>query len=181
MTRKTYSTLDVVVYLTLSYLLVFMVLTSTFDFSRAQPILDSLFLALIIGGAGWSLVFLTVYLGRFVRKTLRKLEARETLRRVAFRIRREYFDEIVDGTKTREVRKASSYWLDVAAGLRDTDVGPCGTAVFVCGADVHRREIVGVKLFRSAAEALGRDPSPQGLRDVGDGVVLGFDLGEVVE
>ncbi len=102
------------------------------------------------------------------------------LRRVVFRVRRVYFDAIVSGAKTREVRKASEHWLGLAARLRDDDAGPIGTAVFVCGEDIHRREILGVTLYETAEEALGRPPSEQGLRDVGAGPVLGFDLGAVV-
>ncbi len=118
--------------------------------------------------------------------------------KVLFRVRRAYFDAIRDGTKTREVRRASDSWLKTVARMcgfpgdawklfRDR-VGPGfvvrfeGEArpigVFLCGRDVFRRRILGVQFFAWAEEALGRYPSPQGLLDIGAGPVLGFDLGE---
>ncbi len=117
--------------------------------------------------------------GRFAGNVAKAREEREggRLRRVSFRVRRRYFDLIVAGEKTREVRRASPYWLRIAHGLRDDDAGPCGVAVFVCGRDVHRREIVGVSVYDTAEEALGRRPSEQGTKDLGTGPVLGFDLG----
>lgn len=91
---------------------------------------------------------------------------------VSFRIRRVWFDAIVAGTKTVEVRKHSDYWADVKAR------GP-SVAVFVCGKDVHRRRITAITPYPTAAAALGRPPSAQGVKDIGTGAVLGFHLGEV--
>ena len=105
--------------------------------------------------------------------------ARAALPRVSFRIRRRYFDAIVRGEKTTELRRASSYWYAAVGRLRDDDMGRCGVAVFVCGRDVHRRVIVGVDEFESAEEAADGLLSDQGREDLGDGPVLAFLLGEV--
>ncbi len=102
------------------------------------------------------------------------------MNRLVFRIRRVYFDAIVKGEKTEEIRRASRFWYAAAGRLADDDMGRCGIAVFVCGRDIHKRMIVGVDEFEDAATALGREPSEQGRQDLGDGPVLVFQLGEEV-
>jgi len=104
------------------------------------------------------------------------------LPKIAFRIRRQYFDAIKSGEKTDEVRRFSTYWCRQVARLLDDDMGRCGIAVFICGKDIHRRMIVGVNEFQNPEEALGRAPSAQGLKDIGDGdgPVLSFLLGEEI-
>ena len=100
---------------------------------------------------------------------------------VSFRIRREYFDAIVSGEKTREVRRDSDYWRKRASNLlRDEVHGVKSTAVFVCGKDVHRRRVIGVGWCDTPEEALGRVPSAQGREDLGYGPVVYFDLGEAL-
>ncbi len=98
--------------------------------------------------------------------------------KVACRIRRVYFDAIVRGEKTAEVRRASEHWRKLAANVvLDLGFGFKPVMVFVCGRDVHRRVIVGVRLEESARAALGREPSEQGRQDIGQGPVIVFELG----
>ncbi len=101
--------------------------------------------------------------------------------KVACRIRRVHFDAIVRGEKTVEVRRASEYWRKTAVRVvLDLGFNLKPVMVFVCGKDVHRREIVGLRLEESARDALGREPSAQGRQDIGEGPVIAFELGEVV-
>ncbi len=101
--------------------------------------------------------------------------------KVAFIIRRVYFDQIVNGTKTAEVRRASLRWVEVAASVhsRLEKKSPV-VATFLCGRLIHRREILSVARFETAREALGREPSEQGKKDIGEGPVYEFKLGEAV-
>lgn len=92
-------------------------------------------------------------------------------RAVLFMVRRRYYDEIVAGSKTVEVRRATPRWRSYAAR-------PPAVGVFLCGRLVHRRAIVAVRIVGSATEALGREPSGQGRSDFGDGPVVVFDLGD---
>lgn len=94
-------------------------------------------------------------------------------RRVLFTVRRQYFLEIVSGSKAVEVRRATPRWRAYAAR-------PPAVGVFLCGRQVHRRAIVAVRIVGSATEALGRLPSPQGAADLGDGPVVVFDLGDPI-
>ncbi len=113
---------------------------------------------------------------------------------VVFRIRQPYFDEIVAGTKKVEVRRLSPHWSAVLARITETfkeasnvlgvvegiRIKPGLVAVFVCGRQVHRRKVRGVKIADNAELVLGRPLSAQGREDVGRGHVLAFDLGEEV-
>lgn len=101
--------------------------------------------------------------------------------RVLFTVRRQYFDQIVAGTKDREVRRLSKRWATVdgrvRAALRAGEPAP--VAVFLCGRRVHRRLIYGSEIHVNAVAALGRAPSEQGRADLGDGPVIAFLLGAV--
>ena len=100
---------------------------------------------------------------------------------LSFRIRREYFEQILQGVKDREVRRRCAFWDSRVAGAAAAKrAGEDLEGVFLCGPDVHRRRVTGIKLEPSAAVALGRQPSEQGLKDVGDGQVYAFLLGPVV-
>lgn len=99
---------------------------------------------------------------------------------VVFRIRRVYYDQIVAGTKTVEVREHKPYWATIAVNALDhLSEGTEVVAVFLCGKDVHRRELVKVAWYRTPQEVLGRKLSEQAKRDVGTGRVIGFHVGEV--
>ncbi len=56
-------------------------------------------------------------------------------KKVSFRIRKEYFDMIVSGTKTVEFRQFSYFWVTRLLGTMPKE------AVFVCGKQIHRRKI----------------------------------------
>lgn len=96
-----------------------------------------------------------------------------------FTVRRIYFDAIVAGTKTREVRRLSDFWRKNAARILES-VSRFGWAegVFECGHDIHRRKIMGIGWCDTPEDALGREPSEQGRIDLGYGPVVYFDLGE---
>ena len=81
-------------------------------------------------------------------------------KRASFRIRRRYYDLIVKGEKTEEIRTHSPHWRkQLLSG------NPPQIAVFVCGKDVHRRWITGITL-NDAEKVLGRPLSEQGKQDV---------------
>lgn len=67
--------------------------------------------------------------------------------KVVFRIKRQYFDAIIAGTKTVELRKFNYFW---AKRLRYAT-----EAIFICGKDVHKRKINNVVLCDPEI-ALGR-------------------------
>lgn len=81
-------------------------------------------------------------------------------KQVLLRVRREYFDKIVSGEKTEELRVDSKRWAWL---LGDN---PPDVARFTCGLDTHLRKIE--EIYRGDAEdILGRPPSEQGKRDLG--------------
>lgn len=82
------------------------------------------------------------------------------VRKVAFRIRRIYFDKIVSGEKREELRSYTPFWF-----TRLLAKGPPDVAVFVCGKDVHRRWIKDTYID-VPEEVLGRPLSLQGLSDL---------------
>lgn len=101
--------------------------------------------------------------------------------KVSFRIRRVYFDQIKAGTKTSEFRSANRYWKGRVNRMdRASDGGRAIQAVFVSGREVHRRFIIGWLEYPSARRVLGREPSAQGLKDLGPGRVIAFELGDVL-
>lgn len=100
---------------------------------------------------------------------------------VAFTVRKEYFYAIERGEKDEEFRRGSKYWTTIAFKVmwalgRGETVG----ASFLCGGRFIRRELLRVTFYGSAEVALGRPPSPQGRKDLGDGPVIGFMLGKKV-
>ena len=95
--------------------------------------------------------------------------------KVLFMVRKPYFDAIVAGTKTEEIRRYTSRWWTVSQ-----HVGERGAiAVFMCGRDIHRRIILGTRSCISAEIYLGRALSKDGKKDVGNGPVIVFLLGDV--
>lgn len=95
--------------------------------------------------------------------------------RVSLRIRRKHFDAILTGEKMMEIRRRSPFWI---ARLEKIRLGRNhAIAVFLCGKKIHRRRIVSIKVGY-AYQFLGRPPSDEGRRDVGDGLVYAIFLGE---
>jgi len=102
--------------------------------------------------------------------------------RIAFTVRKAYFDAIRSGEKTREVRRASVYWTGIVARVSVAlGRGERVEATFLCGPRWHHREIIGVEWYANSINALGREPSEQGRKDLGDGAVFGFDLGAEIK
>lgn len=82
------------------------------------------------------------------------------LKKVSFRIRRIYFDKIVSGEKTVELRKDITFWR------KRLLVSPTPSiAVFVCGNNVHRRYITAIEMD-TPENVLGRQLSSQGKKDI---------------
>lgn len=99
---------------------------------------------------------------------------------VVFRIRKEYFDQIVSGEKTYELRALSDYWRKrlLKAGK------PPKRALFLCGKRTHLRRILHCFISR-AAEIHGRNISEQGRKDLAldthEGHCIAVKLGDVIK
>ena len=100
---------------------------------------------------------------------------------LVFRVRREYFDAILQGVKDREVRRYSPFWERRVENAKTAKAkGQTLVGVFLCGKDEHRRHVTDIFIEPSAAVALGRQPSEQGMKDLGDGAVFVFKLGNAL-
>jgi len=99
---------------------------------------------------------------------------------VVFRIRKEYFDQIVSGEKTYELRALSDYWRK---RLIKTDEPP-KRALFICGTSTHLRRIL-QRFITKAEKILGRKVSEQGRKDLDldthNGRCIAVKLGEEIE
>lgn len=99
---------------------------------------------------------------------------------VVFRIRKEYFDQIVSGEKTYELRALSDYWRKrlLKAGT------PPKRALFLCGKRTHLRRILHC-FISPAAEIHGRNISEQGRKDLAldthEGFCIAVKLGDVIK
>lgn len=98
----------------------------------------------------------------------------------SFRIRKQYFDDIVSGKKKVELRKISLYWK---RRLLSTN-SPPNVAKFVCGKQAHSRKIT--KIYKGIAkDILGRQISKQGQEDLelakNWGWCIAIELGEEVK
>ena len=96
-----------------------------------------------------------------------------TIKKVSLRIRRQYYDDIVAGRKTVELRKHNHYWHRMLI-WNEPEI-----AVFVCGKRVHRRYIYKIRIAWSE-DVLGRKLSTQGMADVGERCIAIY-LGDVVK
>ena len=93
-------------------------------------------------------------------------------RSLVFRIRRQYFDQIVAGEKKIEYRRDSPFWKKaVGQPLGE----PKYTAVFICGKRVHRRRIIAIEK-RATPDYF----SEQGKKDVDTPLCFAFHLGDEV-
>lgn len=81
-------------------------------------------------------------------------------KKASFRIRRKYFDLIVSGEKTEEIRTNKEFWRKQLLQGKPPQI-----AVFVCGKDVHRRWIKRIYV-EDAEKVLNRPLSEQGKQDV---------------
>lgn len=102
---------------------------------------------------------------------------------ISVRVRRPYFDAIVQGEKTVEVRRVSPFWthrvLRALEAIKHWGRGGQVYLTFLCGRRTHRRKLLWISIHPDARSALGREPSKQGRKDLGDGPVYAFHLGEV--
>jgi hypothetical protein len=89
-------------------------------------------------------------------------------KRVVFRIRKRYFDAIVDGSKRVEYRKDSVFWF-----RRFVLRPPPDIAVFICGKRVHRRRITRIEAVITPGGF-----SEQGKKDVSTPLCYAIHLGE---
>ena len=81
------------------------------------------------------------------------------MKNVLFTIRRNYFDAIVSGEKTEEIRSFMPRWNWLLGP------GAPQVAVFLCGHDVHRRYIKRIYVD-DVVKVLGRSVSEQGRKDL---------------
>ena len=95
-------------------------------------------------------------------------------KRVSFRIRKIYFDLIVNGEKKQEIRTDKPYW----SWLLGDD--PPRIATFICGKRIHRRWIIDIYLGDPTL-VLGRPLSAQGRKDVLTNPAIIIELGEEYE
>jgi hypothetical protein len=110
---------------------------------------------------------------KFIKKSLEIVDS-DTMKKVSFRIRKRYYDMIVSGEKTEELRQLKSFWID-----RLFCDHPPEIAVFVCGNRVHRRFIVAI-YYCIAEEMLNRELSEQGKKDIQTESCICIELGEIV-
>ena len=90
---------------------------------------------------------------------------------LVFRIRRNYFEAIVRGEKQTEFRKASKFWRKRIEGKGES----LNTAVFICGRDVHRRQILMIQEIQTPDWF-----SNQGKKDVDTLTCFAIHLGKVI-
>jgi hypothetical protein len=105
------------------------------------------------------------------------------MKKLIFRVRKEYFNMLKSGEKTIEYRKDSAFWqkrvwLDLSpekqAALNLTE--DPWQAVFLCGQQVHRREIVRIERTKTPT-----DFSAQGKKDVPTPTCIAFFLGHSLD
>jgi len=89
------------------------------------------------------------------------------LKKVVFRIRKQYFDQIVKGTKKVEYRKFSKSWQKKLENAK--------VAVFICGKKVHRRIVERVEHIQTPLNF-----SAQGKKDVPTASCFAVYLGEEI-
>ena len=111
------------------------------------------------------------------------------MKKLSFRIRKEYFDAIVRGEKTVEYRRDSAFWrirvanvltdpettFPITIGLNYLSMNVDAIGVFICGKRIHRRKIKGIALQRTPD-----DFSAQGKKDVNTKLCFAFYLGAAV-
>jgi hypothetical protein len=101
--------------------------------------------------------------------------------KLSFRIRKIYFDAIARGEKKNEIRRCCQFWnVRVRAAEMTILHGGKVTAVLVCGKEKMSKRVERITMHKDAVEALGRQPSEQGSKDLGTGPVWAFWFGDWV-
>ena len=96
---------------------------------------------------------------------------------LVFRVRREYFEAIRNGEKTAEFRAVTEFWeVRCTNANRHLKYKRPVNAIFICGKEKMTKEVSHITMHVDAERALGREPSPQGKKDLGDGPVYAFHL-----
>lgn len=105
-------------------------------------------------------------------------------KKLVFRVRKRYFDDIVNGRKIIEYRNDSPFWEKRVFGfdppLADNVKAPIHTifpngnwiAVFICGKQIHRRQIMEIDRIKTPNSF-----SEQGKKDVNTPYCFAFHLG----
>ena len=105
--------------------------------------------------------------------------------RILFMVKARYFDAIVAGTKTFELRAYTNRWQSVALRANQTiRNGGRVMAVFQCGRRIHRRQVLSGDAGL-VQQALGRLPTTEETEMLGGDdpkrvCAYSFQLGEVV-
>lgn len=81
------------------------------------------------------------------------------IKKVCFRVRKIYFDKIVNGEKREELRRFCEFWRKRLLVYRPE------IAVFLCGKHVHMRKIIRFSVG-PPEYFLGRELSEQGKKDI---------------
>jgi hypothetical protein len=97
-------------------------------------------------------------------------------KKVSFRVRKIYYDQIVKGIKNNEIRRKTLFW---EKRLLCDD--PPTVAVFFSGYAQHFRRIDKITVEKNAEIVLGRPLSEQGIKDVGNSEIIVIWLGEEVK
>lgn len=96
---------------------------------------------------------------------------------VVCRIRKKYFDLIVEGHKNIEYRKDSPFWRKRFHFNPEWPlIVPPDIAVFICGKRVHRREILDVTYGKTPSSF-----SDQGKKDVPTPYCFAIHLGDEIK
>lgn len=96
------------------------------------------------------------------------------MKKVSFRIRKIYFDEIVAGTKLFELRSYTPFWIK-----RLLWNNPPKIAVFVCGSKKHQCWIRKIRVGKPV-EFLGHELSEQGKQDISTELCIATYVGKQV-
>lgn len=115
---------------------------------------------------------------------------------LVFRIRKQYYEDIVIGKKVVEYRANTEFWQKRVFGMSESEMNLPGIvqtdfpfkwwvvskhferpliAVFICGKRVHRREIMAIERMPTPAWF-----SSQGKKDVNTPTCLVFHLGKEI-
>ena len=105
----------------------------------------------------------------------RVIDPKHRTKCAVFRVRREYFEQILAGTKNVELRKDSPFWRKRLLGSHPPDI-----ALFLCGPRKLYRRIVEIRPNQDPEAILGRPLSEQGRRDIPTRTCFAIFLGEVV-
>lgn len=110
------------------------------------------------------------------------------MKKLSFRIRKQYFELIERGIKTVEYRKDIPFWhvrltnlFSEEAIQGNFEITPMLSgveleAVFICGKQIHRREITGISRIKTPEWF-----SDQGKKDVDTPTCLAFYLGSALD